>query len=56
MKREKALAYAFCHQVDVCAWCNCIGNIVVTYVSVHHFEIPTCQNPISIKNRIYQMV
>ncbi len=23
MKRERALAYAFSHQVDVCAWCNC---------------------------------
>jgi hypothetical protein len=42
MKREIALAYASSHQVDVYAWCNCINNIVVRYVGVHHFEIPTC--------------
>jgi hypothetical protein len=56
MKKEKALTYAFCHQVNVCAWCNCINNIMVKYVGVHHFEVPTCQNLVSMVNKIYQMV
>jgi hypothetical protein len=39
MKRERALAYAFSHQVDVCAWCNCTCSMwpniwrVPTYAS-----------------------
>jgi hypothetical protein len=56
MKREKALAYAFCHQVDVCAWCNYISSIMVRYVGVHYFEVPTCQNHVSMVNKTYQMV
>jgi hypothetical protein len=56
MKRERALTYAFCHQVDVCAWCICMSSIVVRYVGVHHFEVPTCQNHVSMVNKTYQMV
>ncbi len=56
MKRERALAYASSHQVDVCAWCNCISSIVVRYVGVHHFEVPTCQSPVSMVNKTYQVV
>ncbi len=53
MKRQRALTQAFYH-VHVCAWCNYISSIVVRYVGVHHFEVPTCKNLVSMVNKTYQ--